>query len=256
MIANVNFVIFSPCGGTEKIACCLGRDIPLPKQAHNITLPKARLENMNFDNDDLVFLAFPVYGGRMPLHFPSLISFLRGNDTPVAMVAVYGNRAYEGAFLDMHPALLANGFRPIAAIAAIAEHSGSPIFAAGRPDTVDADALAEFGVRVMRKAQKGSGMINAPGAYPQWTLPPGTDVSLHTDVDACTACGLCVDTCPTGAIPTDAPQTTDADKCLACSACIRYCPKKARHIGDAITKKEFASHLLHAVERKGPELFL
>jgi ferredoxin len=256
MITRVHFVSFSPCGGTEKVALCLSRDLPLPKQKYNITLPKFRSEIMSFGKDDLVFLAFPVYGGRMPLYFPSLISSLRGNDTPIVMVAVYGNRTYEGAFLDMHAAALANGFRPIAAIAAIAEHSGNPRFATGRPDAVDADVLAEFGLRALQKAQGGSEIIEAPGAYPQWKLPPGMDVSLHTDLDACTACGLCVDVCPNGAIPSDAPQTTAADKCIACSACIKRCPQQARQVGNAKTKKEFASHLLHAVERKEPELIL
>lgn len=256
MITRAHFVSFSPCGGTEKIVRCLARDLPFPKQEHNITLPKSRAKSMSFGKDDLVFLAFPVYGGRMPRYFPSLVSFLSGDDTPLVMVAVYGNRAYEGAFLDMHEAVLANGFLPLAAIAAISEHSLNPKFATGRPDQVDADVLAEFGLRALQKAQGGSGIIAAPGAYPQWKLPSGMDVSLHTDLDACTACGLCVDMCPNDAIPPGAPQTTVADKCLACSACIKHCPQQARRIGDAKTKKEFASHLLHAVERKEPELIL
>jgi ferredoxin len=256
MITCAHFVSFSPCGGTEKVARILARDLSLPKQEHNITLPKNRVGVLNFGEGDLVFLAFPVIGGRMPLHFSSLISFLRGNDTPLVMVAVYGNRAYEGAFLDMHAAVLANGFQPVAAIAAIAEHSGNSRFASDRPDTVDADVLAEFGLRALRKAQEGAGMIDAPGAYPKWKLPSGMDISLHTDLEACTACGLCADVCPNGAISPESPQATAADKCLACSACIKYCPLHARQMGDAKTKKELASHLLHAIERKEPELIL
>lgn len=255
MVARVRFVSFSPCGGTEKVAAALGRDIALPKLFHSITLPKNRADILAFSGSDLVFLAFPVYGGRMPLYFPSIVSCLLGDDSPLVMVAVYGNRAYEGAFLDMHGTVLANGFKPIAAIAAVAEHSGSPMVATGRPDVDDTEKLSGFGVRVLRRAREGAQMVKIPGAYPEWRIPPNTDLSLHTDPDVCTACGLCADVCPNAAIPVEAPQTTVIDKCIACSACIKYCPQKARRLGDAQTKKVFSSHLLHAVERKEPELF-
>ena len=93
MITNVHFVSFSPCGGTEKVATALGRDITLSKLSHNITLPESRAEDLHFDGDDLVFLAFPVYGGHMPRHFTSVVSCLHGNNTPLVMVAVHGHRA-------------------------------------------------------------------------------------------------------------------------------------------------------------------
>lgn len=255
MIKTVHLLTFSPCGGTSNVMKAVGRDIALPIQEHDITLPKNRVQEMHFTQDDLVIMGFPVYGGRMPLFFASLIAHLKGTNTPMAMVAVYGNRAYEGAFLDMHEAANANGFKPVAAIAAIAEHSVAPHIATGRPDSDDQEKLAEFGLRALDAAQKGPGMFIAPGAYPTWTLPPELEIFAKANTETCTGCGYCVSVCPNGAIPSDAPQSTIAARCIACTACIKYCPAKARRLGDPTTMKELATHLLYATQRKDAEIF-
>lgn len=58
-----------------------------------------------------------------------------------------------------------------------------------------------------------------------------------------------------GAVSDDG-TATDTGKCIVCGACIKYCPAKARRFGTAETMKEYATHLLHAVERKEAILFL
>lgn len=256
MIRTVHLITFSPCGGTGNVIKAVGRDLQLPIREHDITLPQNRVQEMRFEQDDLVILGFPVYGGRMPIYFPSLIAHLKGTKTPLVMVAVYGNREYEGAFLDMSEAAIANGFNPIAAIAAIAEHSCAPHIATGRPDTDDRDKLAKFGLQALEKAQKGQEAFTAPGEHHIWSLSPDLEIYAQTDLEACTDCGYCAGVCPNGAIPADAPQSTIADKCIACMACVKYCPVKARRLGNPATMKEFASHLLNAVERKEPEIFV
>lgn len=47
---------------------------------------------------------------------------------------------------------------------------------------------------------------------------------------ACTACGLCLATCPTGALKR-APQRPDVidERCTDCWACIEVCPVDAIH---------------------------
>jgi ferredoxin len=256
MIRNVHFVYFSPCGGTENVIKALERDISLPIQEHNITLPRGRARNSIFGRDELVFMGFPVYAGHMPRYFPSLIAHLKGTDTPAVLVSVYGNREYDGAFLDMHEAVRANGFKPVAAIAAIAEHSIFPELAANRPDADDKEKLAGYGVQALRKAENNADMIAAPGAVPTLDLPLEAVVFPHTDAEACTKCGDCVRVCPNEAIPADAPETTLGDRCLFCAACVKYCPPKARMVGTPETKKMIWSHLKDAVARKEAELFL
>lgn len=255
-IKNVHLIYFSPCGGTENVVKALGRDIQLPKREYNLTLPQSRNQKLTFNSDDLVFMGFPVYGGHMPRFFPSLVAHLRGSDTPLVMVAVYGNREYEGAFLDMSEGVRANGFKPMAAIAAVAQHSSAPHIAAGRPDPDDRDKLAAFALKALHKAQGGSDNFSAPGAHRTWELPAGMDIFPNTNPEACTNCGQCAEVCPMEAIAVDDPTATAKDKCIVCAACIKYCPAKARMFGNAETLKEYASHLVHAVARKETVIFV
>ena len=255
MITRMYSIYFSPCGGTEKVMQAIGRDIPLPKYEYNITLPQNRTGELRFSQDDLVIMGFPVYGGNMPRFFPSLIAHLKGADTSLIMVAVYGNREYEGAFLDMHEGVSPNGFIPVAAIAAVAQHSSAPHIATGRPDADDREKLAQFGLQALHKTHTGREALATPGAHRTWDLPAGIDIFPNTDLDACTNCGQCSKVCPMGAASTDG-TATDRDKCIVCAACIKYCPASARRFGNAETKKEYASHLAHAVARKEAVLFL
>ncbi len=96
-IAATRLIVFSPCGGTAKVAEALSRKIPGKVVTHAWTLPGDRKDALSFDSADLVFLAFPVYGGKMPARSDMLFANLQGRGTPCALVSVYGNRAFEGS---------------------------------------------------------------------------------------------------------------------------------------------------------------
>lgn len=255
MINQVHLISFSPCGGTEKVMQAIGSNIQLPQHQYNITLPRDRTGELRFGPDDLVFLGFPTYGGNMPLYFSSLIAHLKGAGTPLVMVVAYGNREYEGAFLGMSEGVRANGFTPVAAIAAIAQHSSAPHIAAGRPDAGDREKLAQLGLQALHKAQSSGRELAAPGAHRAWELPAGLDIWPNTNLDTCTNCGRCAEVCPTGAV-WDGGAATDRGKCIVCAACIKYCPAKARKFGNVETMREYASHLKHAVARKEAAIFV
>ena len=45
--------------------------------------------------------------------------------------------------------------------------------------------------------------------------------------DTCTACGACVDECPTDCISEGDIYVIDADECIDCGACADVCPVDA-----------------------------
>ena len=46
--------------------------------------------------------------------------------------------------------------------------------------------------------------------------------------DRCTACGVCIATCPEGALsPAPNRPAVDDDRCTLCLACVEVCPRDA-----------------------------
>ena len=46
--------------------------------------------------------------------------------------------------------------------------------------------------------------------------------------DRCTACGVCIATCPAGALnPAPKRPAVDDDRCTLCLACVEVCPRDA-----------------------------
>jgi len=51
---------------------------------------------------------------------------------------------------------------------------------------------------------------------------------IFVDEEKCTACGLCLDACPQGAIVLgESGPTIDQDLCTGCAACLAACPQGA-----------------------------
>ena len=54
---------------------------------------------------------------------------------------------------------------------------------------------------------------------------------VYFDQSLCTACGRCVDVCPSGAsVLSDTSSLIDRSQCLACGKCVEVCPNEARRI--------------------------
>ena len=89
------------------------------------------------------------------------------------IVAVYGNRAYEDALIEMKDVVTELGFKPVAAGAFVGEHSFANEefkIANGRPDADDLDQAAAFGKNIAEKLAGVSSSeldaIEVPGDRP------------------------------------------------------------------------------------------
>lgn len=256
-ISKCHLLSFSPCGGTERVLDALKAKFPWPAEFHNLTRPGPAIQ---CKDDELAVIAFPVYMGRLPKIAEAVMTLLKGDGSPAVLVAVYGNRAYSEAVLELDQLAKDRGFIPLAAVTAIAEHSMVPSVAAGRPDQADREVLAAFGEKLVKHLQ-GINMdfrrtFRPPGDKIETKILPPDLFAPSTRDEACTRCGICVDVCPTGAIPREAPNTTHIQQCLWCQACIKYCPESARHLAHALVPQAKAGLEQRCTARLEAELWM
>ena len=74
------------------------------------------------DADDIVVFVAPVYAGRVPALAAERFLTVNGHGQKAAAIAVYGNRDYDDALVEMCDIISARGFKLIAAGAFIAQH--------------------------------------------------------------------------------------------------------------------------------------
>jgi ferredoxin len=146
------------------------------------------------------------------------------------IVAVYGNRAYDDALLEMQDVATEMGFRVVAAVSAVAEHSIARVYATGRPDAEDRKELAAFGEAIIDKVEGSDTYkpLSLPGNRP---YRAGNTGPFPTADERCTDCGTCQKLCPADAIPVDNLRSVNKEACISCMRCLSVCPTKARNIG-------------------------
>ncbi len=220
-------VIFSPTGGTKKVAHILAGKLSDRSECIDLTDQKVDFASFSFAADDICLLAVPSFGGRVPAVAAERLRLLRGNGAKAVLVAVYGNRAYEDTLVELQDIAENAGFRSIAAVAAVAEHSIMRQFAAGRPDADDVCELEGFAEEIRQRIElENIPLLDVPGKrpYKEWHSSP---MYPETNRDCC-SCGVCAAVCPVGAIPLESPQKTDTSMCISCMRCISVCPSHAR----------------------------
>lgn len=296
-INATTLIYFSPTKTTKTILEAVASGLTTETITHmDLTTPASEQESMRqiskirADQPDGQIAVFgaPVYGGRVPKEaekrFRGLLSKIhpgkseedpgaeRGVNTspdktgniPAVIVAVYGNRDYDDALLELSDLAQNAGFVPVAAAAFIGEHSFAdddhPI-AYGRPDQQDKEKAAQFGRSVREKIQSTGDvatilMTEIPGDRPYKERGKRAPLAPKTVSENCTLCGECAALCPTGAITVNGEVKTDADLCMRCCACIKLCPENARFFDDEGIRNSAKTLWEKFGTRKEPEWFI
>lgn len=254
MIVNeAKLIYFSPTHTSKQVANAIVRGAGITNVS-TLDITHDGVGETVIPVSTLAIIVVPVYGGHVaPLAMERLDS-IRGINTPVVLVVVYGNRAYEHALVELDGFAMMHGFKAIAGATFIGEHSYSrekyPI-AAGRPDADDLRVACDFGQKVLTKITAATALetlypvdvarIRRPRQpfFPLFRFlrkvialrrsrTPLPRTPWVENADLCSHCGICVKECPVRAITKGDELHTNADKCIKCSACVKSCPTKAR----------------------------
>lgn len=246
---------FSPTGGTKKVADILSHTIASEIVPIDLTNPKTDLQTVVMTQEDIAVIAVPSYGGRVPAPATQQVSALHGNGARAVLVCVYGNRAYEDTLVELQDTAKQAGFRVVAAVAAVAEHSIARQFAAGRPDTQDQQLLCEFAKQIEKKIMDGDIAEPAiPGNRPYKKF--GGVGMVPKPTKDCVKCGICAKECPVQAINQTNPKQVDSDSCIACMRCISVCPHSARKVNPVMLSAVNLALKKVCSDRKEDQLFL
>ena len=225
----IHQIIFSPTGGTRRVSETLCKGMDKDSTVTDLCVKAAEIQLPDIHEDDLAVIAMPVFAGRVPALAVERLRMVKPNNAKCVVVAVFGNRAYDDALLEMQDVALEIGFRVIAAVTAVAEHSIIRKYGKGRPDADDEQTLRQFGADITRKAEGAD--CTMPKVLGNRPYKQGGKVPQPKGRRGCNRCGVCAKNCPTDAIPLSDPKTVDTAKCISCMKCVSVCPTGSRSIG-------------------------
>ena len=226
-------IVFSPTGGTQRVANIIARELGGELVQIDLSDRNADFSTVLLGEDDITVIAMPSFAGLVPQIATERLSKIKGNNANAVLVCVYGNRAYEDTLVEMQDTAEKCGFKVVAALSAVAEHSIMHQYATGRPDAEDEVVLRGFANQILDKIHNGiKNEFIIPGNRPYKKSGGGGLVPEPTK--ACVNCGICAVSCPVGAIDTNDVTKTDLEKCIYCMRCVAKCPKSARRVNEAM----------------------
>ena len=171
---KITTIYFSATYTTKRVVEAVVKNLSNEVTAYDIT-SDASTDEVAITADELVVVGVPVYAGRVPAMAAERLHRFRGNNTPAVVVAVYGNRHYDDAVLELHDIMTECGFRTVSAGAFIAQHSIFPKVGKARPDADDMADIKLFAEKSAELVAKGFGKISLPGNRP-YKVPGGIPI--------------------------------------------------------------------------------
>lgn len=228
---KVYLIYFSPTGSTEKAVRALASGMGGETEVIDLKTPPPK---QTFSAEDVVIWGVPSFGGRVPGVAMERFHAFSGAKTPCILLTAYGNRDYDDTLLEMKDAAEAAGFYPVAAVAAVCEHSIVREFAAGRPDAEDLEQLKQIGEKVRKAMENGQagGKLKVKGSRPYKEKKAAAPMPIMVG-EGCVNCKLCARECPVQAISYE-DVTKTAENCISCMRCISVCPAKARSLPEQL----------------------
>lgn len=225
-------IYYSPTGGTKKVSDILFGAIG--KNTCEIDLFKNNMPGQHFAMDDVCIISVPAFGGRVPGDAAKKIKAFKSNGSLAIIVAVFGNRAIDDTLTELYDIVTNVGFKVIAGVEAVAEHSLVRRYGAERPNENDKMELCQFAKIICQKLEKEDLTApKIPGNRPYRDFKLSA-MSLVVD-ESCINCKKCAEECPVDAIPMDNIKTVDENKCFSCMHCVSTCPINARHNSPTVT---------------------
>ena len=254
-IKRVHALVFSGAGTTTAVArrfcesfAKASNQLGMPVEVEVDDITPAASAVPAIGANELVVVAVPSYGGRVPTPVASRLSRLGHVGAPAIMLVTYGNRAVDDTFVELADTLESKGMVPVGGAAVVAHHSLMTNVAQGRPDQDDLSVVDELARHASSKlahaaCARDARLGSVPGGRPSREFG-GVPFKPRTDEELCVRCGACVVQCPVCAIDAEDPTKTDADACISCMRCIDVCPRGAREIGGGLAlgaaRKAFA----------------
>ena len=276
-IKRVHALVFSGAGTTTAVArrfcesfAKASNQLGMPVEVEVDDITPAASAVPAIGANELVVVAVPSYGGRVPTPVASRLSKLGHVGAPaimlvtygnravddtapelpqeIVLLVTYGNRAVDDTFIELADTLESKGMVPVSGAAVVAHHSLMTNVAQGRPDQDDLSVVDELARHASSKlahaaCARDARLGSVPGGRPYREFG-GVPFKPRTDEELCVRCGACVVQCPVCAIDAEDPTKTDADACISCMRCIDVCPRGAREIGGGLTlgaaRKAFA----------------
>lgn len=250
-------IYFSPTYSTQKVVK-YAQEVWKEAAVMEIDLCEKQETVTTLEENDLVIVGVPSYGGRVPAAAVERLKMIKANNALAILVCAFGNRAYDDTLYELKAVCEEQGMKVIGAIAAVCEHSIMHQYGTGRPDAEDHRELIGFYqslydlIAAHTHDELQAIVFNDTH---EWREYHGVPLKPKAS-NACNDCKLCAQKCPVGAISFEDPKITDTEKCISCMRCIKVCPQNARSVNALKLKVASQSLKKACIQRKHNELII